>query len=243
MLVEEYVHKYNLLNLNGINCEYVQFMIYMAFINKFVYEITQEEYYIFELYHSKIRKFVEDLREKNINFINNVLKYINDNTMFMIDIVLMQWSLPNNDLLSKSNYIIDYKNKIDLFNKKLNLLDKNIIDNACKRMLHNNKSFPIHCIDLLWNFISTCKIDFVFINDQSANYITIAEDTENITMSVNIEYLVYLGLGCVINNYNKTFKEFIFYIIDNKELCDYFKTSHSGKNFKKQCDNLLKMKN
>lgn len=242
MSVKKYIDSYNLLDFDKVNCKYVEYMIYTAFINKFIYELEEDEYYLFELYYSKIRNFVEDLRDKPQTFIDEALEYIKENTQFMVDIILMQWSLPNINLISSSSRCIDYKNKINQFNTKLNTINKNIISDACERMLCNNKSFPIHCIDLLWNSLCIFELDLIFINRQSADYITISNNEEDnattIIISLNIEYLLYLGLGLVENNYGKNFKSFIESIIENKELYNYFLKSKSGRNFEIQCKNI-----
>lgn len=237
----DYINKYNLLCDPEIKCDYIEFMIYKAFIDKFVYEMNKQEYHYFNLYYERVVRFVKDLRENDIDFINQILILLKSKTTYMVDLVIMQWSLPDLNLLSKSLYRQQYKNLIEKYNKKLFEIDNTILNEVCTKLIYNNKSFPIHCVDILWQYISKMEIELIFINMQSANYVTIKNninDNSTIIISINIEYLLYLNLGQIKNNEEKDLKSFIKHIITTKELYDYLKSTTSGRNFVSQCCNI-----
>jgi len=87
----------------------------------------------------------------------------------------MSWSLPRkNKNWSQKFYDKEYKSYIQKYNHMLvDLKDFYVVKNFCIETLTKNNNVPVHCIDILWPYMSGINIEFNFCNDYLKTYIGI----------------------------------------------------------------------
>lgn len=228
-----------------INDEYkiVANMLYGMYLNKFKTDIEEEIYELIIDHHHDIYKFVEEIRELDIDNIKEIFIELDKLLPCLVDIVIMTWSLPNaSDFKTKimyNNFYVDYIKK---YNKKLfQLVEHYTVRNFCMESLIKKNSIPIHCIDILWFWMKSLdnyEIEMYFVNSGSANFINIEKNDNDLLLGINMEYIFDYGLGNESCLYG-TFKDFLLRLINNKEFNERY--SKFDKNYVMQRDYILKI--
>ena len=243
---ETYVAQFNIIgNYGDIHCENLSHMLYSTILNKFKVTMTKEEYGYFKEFQERIFDLVENLRELDGVMIVSTLEYLHKTNVYLVDIVIMLWSLPRTDnYLSKRIYNRIYKEYIQKFNHKMvDLIHHETVRNFCIETLTKTNNVPVHCIDYLWFYMVKMSMEFTFYNSENGHYIGfITSDDEYIEMGLNMEYLLGMGLGQVTypdDPANKgSFRNFLKNIITNPDAVRQLLLCKSKDNFRTQLINI-----
>jgi len=201
---ETYLEQFGVLGINELNCTVVSKLLYTAFLNKFKVTMTSEEYQYFREYQERVFDLVENLRELDVTIIGEIFSYIDKVNPSLVDIIIMSWSMPRIDIhLSKKIYDTTYKNNIQKYNDKIiKMIHCEPVRKFCLETLCKTNNVPVHCIDFIWLYTETLSLEFAFYNNESRTYIgVIVTDIDDcIEIGINMEYILELGLGRVMNS-------------------------------------------
>jgi hypothetical protein len=216
---KEYLEQFHIIGQTDLNCDMISQMLYSAYLNKFRTTMTQQEYGLFKEYQERVFNLVENMRELETTDIELILDHIYQVNPYLADIVIMSWSLPRTDnYLSKQIYRNRYRENIKNFNHKLPI-QHDVIKKFCIETLSKTGAVPVHCIDLLWFYMVNLSIDFSFYNFESGAYIGITiVDTDEISIGLNMEYMLDMGLGQVQVNTRGSFRNFLKRLLTDTEL-------------------------
>ncbi|XWV25324.1 hypothetical protein QJ856_gp0446 [Tupanvirus deep ocean] len=254
MDVKTYIDQFNVIGIDEfINCDNISQILYAAILNRFMINMSEEEYVYFKEYQERVFDLVENLRELTTATIPIVLNYLDKINPYLADIIIMLWCMPRTDnFLSKRMYNNKYKENIKKYNMKMiKNIENIVIRNFCIETLTKTNYVPIHCIDYIWFYMNTLSLEFTFYNTESSAYIgfIMPEQTDKngdtyIDFGFNMEYLLDLGLGQVIyvNDLSKkgSFRNFLKNFVTNKILVEKLLTSNTKNTYRQQLINISK---
>lgn len=242
MKADEYLNQFNVLGKDEyINCDTISHLLYAAYLNRFIISLTEDEYQLFYEYQNRIYDLVENMRELEPVNIDIILKYLNKQNPYVVDIVIMSWCLPRaDDYLSVSRYNNKFKENITKYlNKLIKIIDNQCIKNFCCETLTKTNYVPIHCVDLLWYYMNSTTHEFEFYNMENARYIgfSVSDHNDTITIGFNMEYLLEMGLGRTTYDVKGSFRNLLKTFVTN---VDVIKMLLSNKtNYSRQLFNII----
>lgn len=204
--MNQYINQFNILGkTDGINCEYLSQLMYTCLLNKFNIKMSEDEFKIYKEYQNRVFDLIEDLRTKDAKFMSNIFDYLSNKNIYISDIIIMCWCLPRPGTFV-SNVIYDnyYRDNIKEFSPiMVKNITHNVMKNFCTETLSKTNNVPIHCIDYIWYYMSNISIDLNFIKYDrflSIEYLNnpIENQSEFVYLNVCLQYLLDLGLGCVV---------------------------------------------
>lgn len=234
------------------NVEDLSKKLYRALLNKFMIDVSFQEYNEIKQYQECIFDLVEDLREKDISFIGEFLNYLDNHDPYLADNTIMIWSLPRtDDYLSKKFYNKKYEENIKKYNCKLvELVEHPVVKNFCIETLSKTNYVPVHCIDILWFYMNILSFELFFYNTNSCYYLGFVMPEkrglwdEYIEFGLNVPFILEMGLGNVDYLSKKsgaleeveelprgTFKHFIKKFFTSYFLAEKMVSSRCGKNY------------
>lgn len=190
--------------------------LYSLILNRFRVTISKDDYTAVKTYQDNISVLIEDLRENDTNFIEKVLEYLDQVNPYVADIIILLWVVPSSELISKRIYQRTYAKLIQKYNSKLtDLVTHNVIKNFCVETLSKTNYVPVHCIDLLWFYMSNMSLELSLYNFESGAYIGFTmQDSNSIIFGLSLEYIQKMGLGNIKYKDDpfkkETFLDFIF---------------------------------
>lgn len=233
--IDNYVKQFHVIGVDEyINCNSICIMLYNALISKFKITFTKDEYPYFKEYQERIFDLVENMRQLDNSIIHNILSFLEIENHYLVDIIIMSWCLPRSDTyLSQNRYKLKYKDNIIKFQSKLiHNITQSYMQKFCLDFLSKSNNLPIHCIDYIWYYMNALTIEFEFYNNQSANYIGInLHNDRTITLGLNLEYILFMGLGNFEYSNKGSFKKFFIEFIQNDIIVSKTLESNSGCNF------------
>jgi len=235
--IEKYILQFNILDDKNIS------LLYNFLINRFNDTCHEKDYQDFNNFQINFNEFMENLRDLDIKYTINILNYLNSKNIYLTDIIIMSWCLPNHNILSKTIYRKKYINMIKNYNSKLvSFVDNEIITNFCCNMLSRNLYLPLFCIDILWYYMQSFTLEFSFHNMETAEYMKINFIADkNIEIGLNLEFLLQTSLGRITFLHNPfCFVDVIKEILTNIKTVRNFMKCPSKHNFIKQIINIYK---
>ncbi|XWV26584.1 hypothetical protein QJ857_gp0483 [Tupanvirus soda lake] len=255
MDVKTYIDQFNVIGIDEfINCDNISQILYAAILNRFMINMSEEEYIYFKEYQERVFDLVENLRELSSATIPIVLNYLDKVNPYLADIIIMLWCMPRTDnFLSKRIYNNRYKENIKKYNiKMIKNIENTVMRNFCIETVTKTNYVPIHCIEYIWFYMNTLSFEFTFYNTESSAYIgfIIPDQSDNkngetfIEFGFNMEYLLDLGLGQIVyaNDPSKkgSFRNFLRNFVTNKTLVEKLLTSNTKHTYRQQLINISK---
>ena len=246
----EFIKQFNTLESTYINCIETSKLLYEALLTKFKISLESDSYEILLTYQHSVYDMVERMRELDLDQIKSILIVLDKENPYLLDIVIMCWSLPRvNECMSQTAYNKKYKSNISTYNHTLNnLVEFYPIKNFCIETLTKTNNVPVHCIDILWYYMSKLSIDFLFSGDTNCRYIGIKideDDTEFTCFNFHLKYVLDMGLGRTIFESDHTNKGPMIYLLKKFVIDPEFTKSFelgpesSSKNYMKQRNQIL----
>ena len=203
-------------------------LLYASILNEFSIKLSTSERKIYSTYVSYMYDLIENLRELDITNLDIYLKKISKKDPYVIDNIIMLWSLPRSEqYMSKIMYYKAYKNNIVDFNNILfDLRNEDYIIHFCLDILSKPSKCPIHCIDIIWNCMDVNKIninsimlarkkfDFIEFNLEDQH----EEDEITLSICLSTSKIDEYGLGNKLNSKGKTFNDMINYICNMNKI-------------------------
>lgn len=220
-----YIAQFNILeNDKELNCVNLSHMLYASILNKFMITLDSIEYQYFREFQERMFDLIENLRELDIELIEQTFNYLNNQNNYLVDIILMLWSMPRiNNIRSKQFYNLEYKKNIKKYNIKIvQLIDMEPIKNFCIESMSKTNYIPIHCIDYISFYLDRITFEISFCDSNGKDYIGFNIDLDKgknesflqfnpnktpdlpVNIRLNMEYFFELGLG----NYKYNMKQF-----------------------------------
>ena len=215
--------------------------LYELFLNRFEMEILPEEFQKYINFRTRIIELVTALHYLDIDVISSVLLYLTKKNEYLPDIIIMEWSLPiNYTTFSQQKYKDDYEKQIEKFNHQLvKLVENETVMNFCLESLTKTNNVPIHCIDILWNYMFKMEIEFEFIT-HNPYYLRIEVIEDSVLLGINLSVIFNLKLGMHTFSHKISFFDFIMKLIQNEQYVICFLKSKTGKNFYTQLTEINK---
>lgn len=191
---------------------------------------------------SNFSRLINDLRERDIEYIEFFLDYMYKKNNDIVNIIIMLWSLPEKDT-EYNNYFDKYKENIQKYNHKLiKLINTEPIKNFCKDVINNNYSTTSHTLDIIWYYLQKYENNEInFIGDNFKNKIFCKTINGNNLFIVNMKQIIDYGLGNVKYNDNSiNFQNVIKYLINDEECINIYGGENS-KHYETQRDKLINM--
>lgn len=247
MFDADYLNNFCVMGENDLNCDFMSQLLYEAILKKFKIQIEKKEYFYFSQYQERAFNLVEDLREKDTDFIEKIINFLGKNNPYLADVVIMQWCLPRpNNYLSKRFYKNAYRENIKEYNYKLTkIVENQTIKNFCIETLTKNNNVPVHCIDLLWFYMGSISFELTFFNSECSEYISFTmskHDDDYIDFGLDAEYILDMGLGQILYendpNSKGSFSNFIKIFFTDRNLIKKLLTTPTKYNYFRQLKNI-----
>jgi hypothetical protein len=225
-----------------LNTDIMSQMLFKIYLCHFESDATLDEKIYVDEYQERILNLVENLREHPVDYIEKVLTYVYDKNAYAIDLIIMSWCLPRlSNFLSEALYCERYKSLITKYNSKLiDIKDSICIKQFCIETLSRKGHVPVHCLDLLWHYI-TSDMELKISGNEYADFMGIdldEYDTNNTKIIINMERCLSYGLGNTMNNIGETFNNILTICLNNPISFAAFSKDKNGKNFKNQYDKI-----
>lgn len=176
--------------------------MYSRYLNPMPIVMIEGEQQLVDKYSENVYDFVENLREHEIRYISDILKYVMHKDPYLVDVVILTWSLPR-AVRNRTIYANIYRELIAKFNHKLlAAIPDFIIDFSCD-MLIKSCRFPVHCIDFVWPTTAGLNIEIVITNKDYGPYVNVRCEADGdfdpqndvIELRLCVEYILDMGLG------------------------------------------------
>lgn len=254
MNIDEYLSQFNVLGKDEyLNTEHISFILYKTILSKFRTFFTSQEHELLMCYQIRTLSLIENLRKLDTVFIDSVMKYIQSQNIYLVDIIIMMWCFPTDIGINKNTYDMKYEKNTKKYNHKMiKLVNEDYLENFCIESISRNGHIPIHCFDYIWNYIDSVDFTLEFINYNCGDYIKISIYQEKIVdsdielqilLGINMVYLMKNGLGnCKYKHQidNVSFNEIIYKMLYTKNISDELLKSKTGENFKIQMNQIKK---
>ena len=239
----EYLNQFGVIGpdetLNTDNLSQILFSAYLNHFNK-AFDIEEQTY--IDGYHERIFNLVENLREHTVGNIQLVLEYLYEANAYVLDLVIMAWCLPRqSNYLSEQIYLDRYTSLVSTHNHKLiQIITLKPMEQFCSEAMAKTNHVPLHCIDLLWYYMTPYELEFRFTAGNTSKWVGIhideTESTESMhtIITINLEYVLSCGLGRVKNLKGKIFEDIIIFMMGTTESIESLKNAPTGKIFYSQ---------
>lgn len=208
-------------------------------------------------YHQPLVLKEKEELETDLDQVLNLIMKINETTLGdifeecdkncpeVIDIIILLWCHVSNRPLSKKQYIEKQKKMISTkLQQLLGHVSHNTIRNFVIDVFSKESYVPVYVIDLLWYWIDGLTIEFNFITYEMADLIKIEQDYDNesvtIILSINMQYILDLGLGHLRNIHGVSFRDMIISLITNPQLVNNILQTPNAHNFKTQTEYIMR---
>jgi len=189
--MEAYLAKYDVLREAYIP------LLHYSFVHKFQNIIDEKIYNEFSQYQQKIYDLVEDLRSRDIPFLQDFFLYLKQVNLYLLDIILFSWCPPRPGIyLSKKMYRQKYAENIRIYLPILSHFSREEwFENFFVDLVSHSIFFPIHCLPLFWNYLDSYKIGLEFTKEQKGEYFKISLSEDQTTLYLVLYFPVVLELG------------------------------------------------
>jgi len=248
----KFIQQFNILesSADNINCTEVSKLLYEAFLTSFKISLEAESYDILLVYQHRIYDFVENMRELDSDRIKSILGILDKENPYVADIVIMSWALPRvNECLSQTAYDRKYKANIAKYNHLIEeIVDFYVVKNFCIETLTKTNNVPVHCVDILWYYMTNLSVEFSFNGDANRRYLGIKiddADPEFTLIGFHLEYILDMDLGRTIFKSDPMakgpFRNLLKRFVIDPEMVEAFRTStcSNSKNYIKQRKQIL----
>ncbi len=181
--VHDYIDQFGVLGIDEfMNSNNLSQILFTSYLTKFTEVLTTEESDYLNGYHDRIFNLVENMRELTKSTIAAIFEYLLKKNAYVLDLVIIVWTLPRkNNYLGQEKYKLKYRENIQKYNSKLiQLINTVPIEQFCVEALTRsivtetgscNNYLPIHCIDLLWYYMSPNDFSLEFSSITSKEYV------------------------------------------------------------------------
>jgi hypothetical protein len=195
--VHDYIDQFGVLGMDEfMNSDNLSQILFTSYITKFTEVLTTEESNYLNGYHDRVFNLVENMRELSKSTISVIFEYLLKKNAYVLDLVIMVWTLPRkNNYLGQDKYKLKYKENIQKYNNKLiQLINTTPIEQFCIESLTRNivtktgtcnNYLPIHCIDLLWYYLSPNDFSLEFSSITSKEYVGVEINESFVVDSVD----------------------------------------------------------
>lgn len=235
MKVKQYIRQFDIIDTEDFNSSFLSQLLYKAYINKFLIHMEPPEYEIFQLYQNRFFDLIENMREFDIASIKTIFTFFENEDPYVVDNIIMSWCLPRPGSYSSKKYYDDeYSKNIAKFNSKLlEMVEHRPVKNFCIECITKTCNIPIHCINILWHYLTSITVEFDFCDDLHSRYLSIilGDDPNIIRIGLNLVYVLNMGLG---KNPQNNFNILIQNMVNDPELINLLSKSSTKKNYIKQ---------
>lgn len=125
---------------------------------------------------------------------------------YLLDVIIMCWCIPVGCYSKRQRFRLHQRLIRDQLPKLLRLSNENVIEQFCIETAVKTCQLPAHCLDLIWPYLIT---SYQIVNSPIANddMFTLDYDDDNLTITVDIDTILRLGLGRVPNLKGFTFEQ------------------------------------
>jgi hypothetical protein len=219
--MDELINHFGIVDDKQINCGLMAEKLYELLLNRFHMIVPNEIKQDIGDYSDRVYDFVSNMRQKTTNEIINILEYVRTKSIYLPDIIIMVWCLPNNNLIHTNNkYDEQYKFLIETYNcKMIEIIEHPIMKEFCIEVIPKKNWIPIHCVDYIWHYMNYLDIDFIYYNYMSRLYVGINYDADDVMIiGINIAYVLKQGVGKVNNHLKGSFRNFIYKMMTNVDV-------------------------
>ena len=219
--MEEWVNRFGIIDDKQIDCGLMAEKLYELLLNRFQMVVPNEIREDIDNYSDRMYDFVSNVRTLTPKEIINILEYVRTKNIYIPDIIIMVWCLPNNNFINTNNkYDEKYKLLIETYSwKMIEIIEHPIMKEFCVEVIPKKNWIPIHCIDYIWHYMNYLDIDFIYYNYMSRLYIGINYDADDVMIiGINIEYVLKQGVGKAIHHLKGSFRNFIYKMMTNVDV-------------------------
>jgi hypothetical protein len=249
--IEAYVKQFNVCGTDAVlDCQISAQVLYTCYLERFRSEVERDDLECLTEYQYRVHEFLDSLRSLELNELPAILKHLDENNKYLLDVVIMAWCKPNaQNYVSKIIYNNVFKKLINEQQGKLcSLVEHFTMRNFCIETLSKENYVPTECIDYLWYYMREHHINFYFSNPESSAYIKITPvNTESktvleIDMMIGIEYIFTMGIGMIKYDRQICFQEALVAYVSNYDNILAATSIPSGSNLINQLRRLITSK-
>ena len=118
--IDEYIKQFDVYGNDGeLNNDSMCTILYTTLLKRFNVDFTEQEYELFFMYQEKILSLIENLRELDVNLIGDILTYVHQKNMYLVDVIIMMWCFPTTIIRDITAHRDMYRTNIKKYNYKL----------------------------------------------------------------------------------------------------------------------------